>query len=105
MRGVPNWTVPWGKPSFFPLAGLLGALDCDRNDRDVSFKGDAGRSPGLGMPTSGAGERVNRANIDSYASFGRTFDPFGDGSIRLAYTQVTARRTCPSLLASRRTTS
>jgi glyoxylase-like metal-dependent hydrolase (beta-lactamase superfamily II) len=28
----------------------------------------------------------DRANIDSYASFGRTFDLFGDGSIRLAYT-------------------
>lgn len=28
----------------------------------------------------------NRANIDSYASFGRTFDLFGDGSIHLAYT-------------------
>jgi glyoxylase-like metal-dependent hydrolase (beta-lactamase superfamily II) len=27
----------------------------------------------------------DRANIDSYASFGRTFDLFGDGSIRLAY--------------------
>jgi len=28
----------------------------------------------------------NRDNIDSYASFGRTFDLFGDGSIRLAFT-------------------
>jgi N-acyl homoserine lactone hydrolase len=28
----------------------------------------------------------DRAGIDSYASFGRTFDLFGDGSIRLAYT-------------------
>lgn len=28
----------------------------------------------------------NRDNIDSYASFGRTFDLFGDGSIHLAYT-------------------
>lgn len=28
----------------------------------------------------------DRANIDSYASFGRTFDLFGDGSIRLAFT-------------------
>jgi N-acyl homoserine lactone hydrolase len=28
----------------------------------------------------------DRANIDSYATFGRTFDLFGDGSIRLAYT-------------------
>jgi N-acyl homoserine lactone hydrolase len=28
----------------------------------------------------------NRGGIDSYASFGRTFDLFGDGSIRLAYT-------------------
>jgi N-acyl homoserine lactone hydrolase len=28
----------------------------------------------------------DRANIDSYASFGRTFDLFGDGSVRLAYT-------------------
>jgi N-acyl homoserine lactone hydrolase len=28
----------------------------------------------------------DRGNIDSYASFGRTFDLFGDGSIRLAYT-------------------
>lgn len=28
----------------------------------------------------------NRANVDSYASFGRTFDLFGDGSIRLAFT-------------------
>ena len=27
-----------------------------------------------------------RANISSYASFGRTFDLFGDGSVRLAYT-------------------
>ncbi len=27
-----------------------------------------------------------RGNVDSYASFGRTFDLFGDGSIRLAYT-------------------
>jgi len=27
-----------------------------------------------------------RSNIDSYATFGRTFDLFGDGSIRLAYT-------------------
>ena len=28
----------------------------------------------------------DRDSIDSYASFGRTFDLFGDGSIRLAYT-------------------
>jgi N-acyl homoserine lactone hydrolase len=28
----------------------------------------------------------NRGKVDSYASFGRTFDLFGDGSIRLAYT-------------------
>jgi glyoxylase-like metal-dependent hydrolase (beta-lactamase superfamily II) len=28
----------------------------------------------------------DRANVDSYASFGRTFDLFGDGSVRLAYT-------------------
>ena len=28
----------------------------------------------------------DRAGIDSYASFGRTFDLFGDGSIRLAFT-------------------
>ena len=28
----------------------------------------------------------NRANIDSYASFGRTFDLFGDGSVRIAFT-------------------
>ncbi len=28
----------------------------------------------------------NRTGIDSYASFGRTFDLFGDGSIRLAFT-------------------
>lgn len=28
----------------------------------------------------------NRANVNSYAGFGRTFDLFGDGSIRLAYT-------------------
>jgi N-acyl homoserine lactone hydrolase len=28
----------------------------------------------------------DRAGIDSYASFGRSFDLFGDGSIRLAYT-------------------
>ena len=28
----------------------------------------------------------NRSGIDSYATFGRTFDLFGDGSIRLAYT-------------------
>jgi glyoxylase-like metal-dependent hydrolase (beta-lactamase superfamily II) len=28
----------------------------------------------------------NRREIDSYATFGRTFDLFGDGSIRLAYT-------------------
>lgn len=28
----------------------------------------------------------NRGGIDSYASFGRTFDLFGDGSVRLAYT-------------------
>jgi N-acyl homoserine lactone hydrolase len=28
----------------------------------------------------------DRAGIDSYASFGRTFDLFGDGSIHLAYT-------------------
>jgi glyoxylase-like metal-dependent hydrolase (beta-lactamase superfamily II) len=28
----------------------------------------------------------DRATIDSYASFGRTFDLFGDGSIRLAFT-------------------
>ena len=28
----------------------------------------------------------DRASIDSYASFGRTFDLFGDGSIHLAYT-------------------
>ncbi len=27
-----------------------------------------------------------RGNVSSYASFGRTFDLFGDGSIRLAYT-------------------
>jgi N-acyl homoserine lactone hydrolase len=28
----------------------------------------------------------DRDNVDSYASFGRTFDLFGDGSIHLAYT-------------------
>ena len=28
----------------------------------------------------------DRANISSYAGFGRTFDLFGDGSIRLAFT-------------------
>lgn len=28
----------------------------------------------------------DRDNIDSYASFGRSFDLFGDGSVRLAYT-------------------
>jgi N-acyl homoserine lactone hydrolase len=28
----------------------------------------------------------NRAGIDSYASFGRTFDLFGDGSVHLAFT-------------------
>jgi N-acyl homoserine lactone hydrolase len=28
----------------------------------------------------------DRAGIDSYASFGRSFDLFGDGSVRLAYT-------------------
>ena len=28
----------------------------------------------------------DRANIDSYANFGRTFDLFGDGSVRLAFT-------------------
>ena len=28
----------------------------------------------------------DRANIDSYAGFGRTFDLFGDGSVRLAFT-------------------
>jgi glyoxylase-like metal-dependent hydrolase (beta-lactamase superfamily II) len=28
----------------------------------------------------------DRSGIDSYATFGRTFDLFGDGSIRLAYT-------------------
>lgn len=28
----------------------------------------------------------DRANVDSYASFGRTFDLFGDGSVRLAFT-------------------
>ncbi|MGN6816397.1 MAG: N-acyl homoserine lactonase family protein [Solirubrobacterales bacterium] len=28
----------------------------------------------------------NRANINSYAGFGRTFDLFGDGSVRLAFT-------------------
>ena len=28
----------------------------------------------------------DRGGIDSYATFGRTFDLFGDGSIRLAYT-------------------
>jgi glyoxylase-like metal-dependent hydrolase (beta-lactamase superfamily II) len=28
----------------------------------------------------------DRAGIDSYATFGRTFDLFGDGSLRLAYT-------------------
>jgi N-acyl homoserine lactone hydrolase len=28
----------------------------------------------------------DRAGVDSYASFGRAFDLFGDGSIRLAYT-------------------
>jgi glyoxylase-like metal-dependent hydrolase (beta-lactamase superfamily II) len=28
----------------------------------------------------------NRGEIDSYASFGRTFDLFGDGSLRLAFT-------------------
>lgn len=28
----------------------------------------------------------DRAGVDSYASFGRSFDLFGDGSIRLAYT-------------------
>jgi N-acyl homoserine lactone hydrolase len=28
----------------------------------------------------------DRGGVDSYASFGRTFDLFGDGSVRLAYT-------------------
>jgi N-acyl homoserine lactone hydrolase len=28
----------------------------------------------------------DRGNVDSYATFGRSFDLFGDGSIRLAYT-------------------
>jgi len=28
----------------------------------------------------------HRGNVDSYATFGRTFDLFGDGSLRLAYT-------------------
>jgi glyoxylase-like metal-dependent hydrolase (beta-lactamase superfamily II) len=28
----------------------------------------------------------DRAGVDSYASFGRSFDLFGDGSVRLAYT-------------------
>jgi glyoxylase-like metal-dependent hydrolase (beta-lactamase superfamily II) len=28
----------------------------------------------------------HRGDVDSYASFGRTFDLFGDGSLRLAYT-------------------
>jgi glyoxylase-like metal-dependent hydrolase (beta-lactamase superfamily II) len=28
----------------------------------------------------------NRGNVNSYATFGRTFDLFGDGSVRLAYT-------------------
>jgi glyoxylase-like metal-dependent hydrolase (beta-lactamase superfamily II) len=28
----------------------------------------------------------DRANVDSYASFGRSFDLFGDGSVRLAFT-------------------
>jgi len=28
----------------------------------------------------------DRANVDSYATFGRTFDLFGDGSLRLAFT-------------------
>jgi|SRR6187549_176268 len=28
----------------------------------------------------------DRANVDSYATFGRCFDLFGDGSVRLAYT-------------------
>jgi glyoxylase-like metal-dependent hydrolase (beta-lactamase superfamily II) len=28
----------------------------------------------------------DRGEVDSYASFGRTFDLFGDGSVRLAYT-------------------
>jgi N-acyl homoserine lactone hydrolase len=28
----------------------------------------------------------DRSNIDSYASFGRTFDLFGDGTVRLAFT-------------------
>jgi N-acyl homoserine lactone hydrolase len=28
----------------------------------------------------------DRGEIDSYSSFGRTFDLFGDGSVRLAYT-------------------
>jgi glyoxylase-like metal-dependent hydrolase (beta-lactamase superfamily II) len=28
----------------------------------------------------------DRANVDSYATFGRSFDLFGDGSVRLAYT-------------------
>ena len=32
------------------------------------------------------GVSFDRDNIDSYASFGRTFDLFGDGSIHLAYT-------------------
>ena len=34
----------------------------------------------------------DRAGIDSYATFGRTFDLFGDGSIRLAYTPGAQRR-------------
>jgi glyoxylase-like metal-dependent hydrolase (beta-lactamase superfamily II) len=28
----------------------------------------------------------DRGGVDSYATFGRTFDLFGDGSVRLAYT-------------------
>ena len=34
----------------------------------------------------------DRGGIDSYATFGRSFDLFGDGSIRLAYTPGPQRR-------------
>ena len=34
----------------------------------------------------------DRGGVDSYASFGRTYDLFGDGSIRLAFTPGPQRR-------------
>ena len=42
--------------------------------------------PTTTTPSTTARSTSTRDGIDSYATFGRTFDLFGDGSVRLAYT-------------------